>query len=117
MQNIWRISKQDKFDCSNCDGKTIIKGKSMEKDQHNMDELKSVAVLKILEHLRDKKHHPDIVNISLKSLKAVAQLKATERVKDATQLSVIQELSKNKDDFKKYLEVSLPHLNPIRLLE
>lgn len=86
------------------------------KQRDDQDELKQVATTIIIEHLRDQKHNANKVDFALRSLSAVARLKATDRAGDATQYAVIRDISKTAEDIERYLAVSLPHLNPKPLL-
>lgn len=84
--------------------------------QYDMEEVQKVSLQVIGEHLAEKKHSGDKVNSALRSLAAIAKLKGTERAKDATQFAILENMATNKEEFKQYVSVSLPHLNPVPLL-
>lgn len=84
--------------------------------QYDMEEVQKVCLEVIGEHLKEKKHSGDKVNSALRGLAAIAKLKATERAKDATQAAIIHGMAENTKEFKQYVAVSLPHLNPVPLL-
>lgn len=54
--------------------------------------------------------------LALGALSSVGRLKATARVKDATQLDVLKNIAANKEEFKRFAVNSLPHLMPNKLL-
>lgn len=71
----------------------------------------------IWEHFKEGKHPADKIDFALRSQSVEARLKGTERIKDGTQYAVIRDISENKQELKKYLAVSLPHLNPVKSLK
>jgi len=89
----------------------------MAQKQEELETLQSSAIQLILEHIRDKKQVGDEVDYALRALAAVGRIKATDRAKDATQFMVLREITKDKKEFQKYVEISLPHLNPRKQIE
>ena len=85
--------------------------------KEDLEGLQNESVKIVLEHLRDQKHPCNKVDFALMALAAVGRIKATERARDATQYAVLRSLTENKEEFKKYVEISLPHLNPIKQIE
>jgi hypothetical protein len=89
----------------------------------SLDKLQEVSARELIRFftgpsaIRESKTTLNAVRLAVSSLSAVGRLKATERAKDATQLAVLQSLSKDRDQFEKYLKVSMPHLNPAALIE
>lgn len=81
-----------------------------------INDLKTECLKLVIEHFRDKKHPATEVDYALRGLAVVGRLKATERIGDATQLAVLRYLTDDKKQLKKYIEVSLPHLNPMAQL-
>lgn len=82
-----------------------------------LDELQSVSVKIVTEHLRDQKHNGSKTDFALRSLSAVARIKGTQRAGEATQAGIIRDISANQEEYKKYLAISLPHLNPVCKIE
>ncbi len=87
-----------------------------------LDELQKVSIKEIIEFFkggqaaRESKKAKEGASLAIRSLAAVGRLKATERAGDATQLAVLQAMSTDRKEFGKYVSVSLPHLNPKKLL-
>lgn len=52
--------------------------------------------------------------IALGTLSVISRIKATERVKDATQIAVLRGIAKDEVEYKEYLRLSLPHLCPAK---
>lgn len=65
-----------------------------------------------LDALQDEYEANDAVRV----LGIVQRGLATERVKDATQFSVIRAISTDQKQMEEYLRISLPHLTPTKLL-
>ena len=59
----------------------------------------------------------DSAKLAVSSLAAVGRIKATERAKDATQLMVLRSITDDKKIFRKYVAISMPHLNPAKQIE
>ena len=51
---------------------------------------------------------------ALRALSAVGRIKATERAKDSMKLVVLKSIVSDPKEFKKYVAVSMPHLNPMK---
>ena len=89
----------------------------------SLDKLQEVSTRELIRFftgpsvIRESKTAINAVRLAVSSLSAVGRLKATDRAKDATQLAVLQALSKDRDQFEKYLKVSMPHLNPAVMIE
>lgn len=98
-------------------GKAEMKeGEGMEQ-KTDLNEAQSISLKIFIERLRDQKHSDKEVDYALRGLAAIGRIKATERAKDATQFGVIRGMSKNSDEFKKYVAISLPHLNPTKKIK
>ena len=59
----------------------------------------------------------NIARLAVSTLSAVGRIKATERAKDATQLMVIKHLATDQNQFRQYVQLAMPHLNPAPLIE
>ncbi len=79
-----------------------------------LEDLQRISVSTIYRRLREgaKVVNDKETDFSLRSLAAIARLKATDRAKDATQVIVLRSLTDDAKVFQKYLTVSLPHLDP-----
>jgi len=88
-----------------------------------VEQLQEVAIDELLSFfggpkaVRESKKAVIAVNLAVRSLAAVGRIKATDRARDATQLMVLKHVAADKKQFKKYLEVSMPHLNPSKQIE
>jgi hypothetical protein len=94
----------------------------MPKNDDSLEELESVSIKELLTFfkgpsaVRDSKKALTGARLALGTLSAVGRLKATMRVKDATQLEVLKNVADNKEQFKKFAAASLPHLVPKKLI-
>ena len=83
-----------------------------------LDQLQDASIDEILKYFKapsaakEAGHLRDSIRVAVSSLSAVGRIKATERAKDATQLMVLRSITDDKKLFKKYVAVSMPHLNP-----
>jgi len=89
----------------------------------SLDELQNLAIKELVDFFqgtkaaRSSKTAITASNLAVKSLGAVGRIKATDRARDATQLSLLKVIAKDKREFKKYISVSMPHLNPAKQIE
>ena len=86
--------------------------------KNSVETLKDLVVLNLIEffsgdenYRRDKDRMID-VNMALKSFKAASTLIATERVKDATQFSIIKTITTNEKERTRYIQATLPGYVP-----
>lgn len=85
-----------------------------------LDELQQVSIEKLTGFFTEGKTNKkafEIARLAVSSLSAVGRIKATERARDGLQLMVIKHITEDKKLFQKYVEVSMPHLNPAKLIE
>lgn len=88
-----------------------------------LEELQSVTIDKLLDFfkgpsaVRESKVGVRFAQMAISSLAVVGRIKATERARDATQLTVLRMIAKDEKQMEKYLRVSMPHLTPIKQIE
>lgn len=83
-------------------------------------EIQNLALEEIADFLQaDEMDKEDYlrVKIALGSLSAYTRIRATERVRDVTQLRVVEALARDKEQLEEYIVSTLPHLTPARLLK
>ncbi len=68
------------------------------------------------ETIRESKSAMFAANLAVKSLSAVGRLKATERVRDATQFTVLKHIAEDEKQFREYLKIAMPQMIPPKLL-
>ena len=89
---------------------------------NKLEKLESASIEELLSYFggpkatRESKRALTGAKLALGTLATISRLRATARVKDATQLAVINNIAKNKDEFKKFAQASLPHLVPKKLI-
>ena len=94
----------------------------MKKNGSSIDDLESAAISELLKFfngpsaVRESSKAINGARLALGSLSAIGRLKATSRVKDATQLDVIKNVAENKKEFQEFTANSLPHLMPKKLI-
>lgn len=95
----------------------------METNGTELDKLESASINELLSYfngpssIRESKKAIQGAKFALGSLSTISRLRATARVKDATQLMVIQNIAANKEQFKEFAQASLPHLAPKKLIK
>jgi len=94
----------------------------MDKNGNKLDELELLAAQELINFfngpsaVKESTKALSSCKLALGSLSAISRLKATMRVKDATQIAVIQNIAENKEQFSKFAQASLPHLAPKKLI-
>ena len=87
----------------------------------NTEKLQKATVKELLAYFdAPQLTRPNLITsarLAQSTLSAITRLRATEQHEDANKLGLLRHLSENKDEFKKYLAVSMPHLNPAALIE
>lgn len=83
-----------------------------------LDELQDVATDELLDFFKMGNEDADFqrARIAQASLATVARLKATDRVRDATQFHILRVLSEDNKELRDYLAVSLPDYVPAKVL-
>lgn len=82
-----------------------------------MEVLEGKSVDSLIDFMGGGKTPIEKAKIGASCLSTISRIKATERVQDATQYTVIRALARNQGDLAKYIAVSLPHLNPAKKLK
>ena len=84
----------------------------MSEDVQSLQEMVVERLIEYFYEYTDDDAEITKANLAVKALSAVGRIKATERAKDATQLSVIKVLATDRDEYSKFIQKSLPHLHP-----
>lgn len=82
-----------------------------------METLEERSVDSLIDFMGGGKTPLEKAKIAASSLSTISRIRATERVQDATQYTVIRALARNQGDLAKYIAISLPHLNPVKKLK
>lgn len=90
---------------------SIIPKESTEKMNTGLDTSLS-CVLDYLKSSADEEFSRNKARVGLGLIGAYVKLRQTDRVKDATQLTVAQLVANNPKELKKYIKASMPHLVP-----
>lgn len=91
----------------------------MAKDLHKLHVAVLEGVLKELDEFfkgDEMGEDFDRARLAQATLSAVARLRATERVRDATQFHIVQALAEDQEQLKEYTKITLPHLTPAPML-
>jgi cbb3-type cytochrome oxidase cytochrome c subunit len=80
------------------------------------EDLVRVSVKVLYRYLTTNEVSPTKAKVAVTALSAVGRIKATERMRDATQFSVAKAIANNQATLQKYVAASLPHLNPVKKL-
>ena len=88
-----------------------------------LEELQSVTIDKLLDFfkgpsaIRESKVGVRFAQMAISSLAVVGRIKATERARDATQLTVLRMIASDEKQMEQYLKVSMPHMIPMKQVE
>ena len=88
----------------------------------DMEKLEGLSINELIRYFEGPsaaKQNQKAVNtarLAVATMSAIGRLKATMRVKDATQLMVIKNIAADRKEFRKFVAKSLPHLMPTKLL-
>lgn len=88
-----------------------------------LEELQDLSVKELIAFFkgpraaRESKVAKEGAQIAVKALGNVGRIKATDRARDATQVDVLRNMAKDREEFGRYVAASLPHLNPVKMLK
>jgi len=83
----------------------------------NLQILQDTAIDELLGYFGNDSSDGLRAKLALGSLSAVARLRATERVRDATQFHIVKAVAENEEQFREYVSLTLPHLLPAKLVQ
>jgi len=92
------------------------KGKGRADRNVTAEELTQLCINKLYDYLTDDSTSGSVAREANTALSNLTRMKATDRVKDATQYQIARDLAENKAELKKYVQTTLPHLNPTKAL-
>ncbi|MCP4259063.1 MAG: hypothetical protein GY774_16380 [Planctomycetes bacterium] len=89
----------------------------MQTDSQKMGSAFGLAIKELELVLGEKKDITDLSRTALTTIGHYSRLKATEVHSDVLRFQVAKDLSKDKEELKKFVLVSTPQLNPVKKLK
>lgn len=91
----------------------------MATDLHKLHvSLLEIALKELLEFFKGDEmgEEFDRAKLAQATISAVGRLRATERVRDATQFHIVRALAEDQGELQDYIRTTLPHLTPAQML-